>query len=85
MNEMNFEEDFKRYLVRLQRMREQLKDLTEEATKNALIMPFFSMLGYDVFDTTEFLPEYVCDFSIKKGEKIIDFHQFIKKNSLIYK
>ena len=67
---MNFEEDFKRYLVRLQRMREQLKDLTEEATKNALIMPFFSMLGYDVFDTTEFLPEYVCDFSIKKGEKI---------------
>ncbi len=67
---MIFEEDFKKYLVRLNNLKEQLKDLTEEATKTALIMPFFSMLGYDVFDTTEFFPEFVCDFAVKKGEKI---------------
>jgi hypothetical protein len=26
---------------------------TEEATKNALIMPFIALLGYDIFDPTE--------------------------------
>jgi hypothetical protein len=44
---------------------------TEEATKNAFIMPFLqSVLGYDVFDPKEVVPEYVCDLGIKKGEKI---------------
>jgi hypothetical protein len=44
---------------------------TEEATKNAFIMPFLSqVLGYDVFDPTEVVPEYVCDLGTKKGEKI---------------
>lgn len=65
-----FEDDFKKYILRVKNLQEQLKDLTEEATKNALVMPFFSMLGYDVFDTSEFMPEFVCDFGTKKGEKI---------------
>lgn len=44
---------------------------TEEATKNAFVMPFISsILGYDVFDPTEVIPEYVCDIGTKKGEKI---------------
>lgn len=44
---------------------------TEEATKNAFIMPFInSVLGYDVFDPREVIPEYVCDLGTKKGEKI---------------
>lgn len=44
---------------------------TEEATKNAFIMPFLSqVLGYDVFDPQEVVPEYVCDLGTKKGEKI---------------
>lgn len=44
---------------------------TEEATKNAFVMPFINtVLGYDVFDPTEVIPEYVCDVGIKKGEKI---------------
>lgn len=44
---------------------------TEEATKNALIMPFIHhVLGYDVFNPTEVIPEYVCDIGTKKGEKI---------------
>ena len=33
-------------------------------------MPFFAMLGYDVFDTDEFMPEFVCDVGTKKGEKV---------------
>ncbi|WP_420881298.1 type I restriction endonuclease [Rhodococcus sp. (in: high G+C Gram-positive bacteria)] len=44
---------------------------TEEATKNALIMPFISsVLGYDVFDPSEVVPEFIADVGVKKGEKI---------------
>lgn len=43
---------------------------TEEATKNALVMPFISALGYDVFDPTEVVPEFTADVGIKKGEKV---------------
>lgn len=44
--------------------------LTEEATKNALIMPFIQALGYDVFNPLEVVPELDCDINKKKGEKI---------------
>ena len=44
---------------------------TEEATKNALIMPFLhSVLGYDVFDPNEVIPEFTADTGTKKGEKV---------------
>lgn len=44
---------------------------TEEATKNALIMPFISqILQYDVFDPMEVVPEFTADVGTKKGEKI---------------
>lgn len=43
---------------------------TEEATKNAFIMPFVSALGYDVFNPTEVIPEFTADIGTKKGEKV---------------
>jgi hypothetical protein len=43
---------------------------TEEATKNALIMPFLSSLGYDVFNPAEVIPEFTADYGVKKGEKV---------------
>lgn len=43
---------------------------TEEATKNALIMPFIAALGYDVFNPKEVVPEFVADHGTKKGEKV---------------
>ncbi len=43
---------------------------TEEATKNALIMPFINALGYDVFNPTEVVPEFTADIGTKKGEKV---------------
>lgn len=48
------------------------KDLiqTEEATKNAMIMPFIQALGYNVFDPLEVTPELVADVGTKKGEKV---------------
>lgn len=45
--------------------------VTEEATKNAFIMPFISnVLGYDVFDPSEVVPEFTADVGVKKGEKV---------------
>lgn len=43
---------------------------TEEATKNALVLPFINALGYDIFNPTEVLPEFTADVGIKKGEKV---------------
>lgn len=50
----------------------ELKDSigTEEATKTSLIMPFFATLRYDLFNPTEFVPEFTADVGIKKGEKV---------------
>lgn len=43
---------------------------TEEATKNALVLPFISALGYNVFDPREVTPELTADVGTKKGEKV---------------
>ena len=43
---------------------------TEEATKSALVMPFISALGYNVFDPSEVTPELNADVGVKKGEKV---------------
>lgn len=64
--------DFKEQIQQLAGRVEQLKEniLTEEATKNAFIMPFLTSLGYDVFNPLEVVPEMCCDIGAKKGEKI---------------
>lgn len=59
---------------------------TEEATKTAFIIPFIStVLGYDVTDPREVIPEYTADVGVKKGEKVdfaiksgTDFHFLIE-------
>lgn len=44
---------------------------TEEGTKNAFIMPFISrVLGYDVFNPAEVVPEFTADVGVKRGEKV---------------
>jgi hypothetical protein len=46
---------------------------SEEATKTALIMPFFQqVLGYDVFNPQEFVPEYKANFR-SNGNDRVDF------------
>ena len=65
---MDFIDKIKQLSERIDNLKANL--LTEEATKTALIMPFISALGYDVFNPLEVLPEMHCDIGIKKGEKI---------------
>jgi hypothetical protein len=43
---------------------------TEEATKNAMVMPLIHALGYNVFDPLEVTPELIADIGTKKGEKV---------------
>lgn len=65
---MDFKEELKKHIKRVENVKDNLQ--TEEATKMALILPFFQLLGYDVFNTSEFCPEYTADIGIKKGEKV---------------
>lgn len=53
---------------RIEQLKDQIK--TEEATKQSFILPFFQILGYDVFNPLEFCPEFTADVGIKKGEKV---------------
>lgn len=64
--------DFKDLIKQLAERTDKIKDSlqTEEATKNALIMPFIQAMGYDVFNPLEVMPEFTCDIGTKKGEKI---------------
>ncbi len=64
---MDFINKITRFAERANKVKDGLQ--TEEATKTSLIMPFFQMLGYDVFNPEEFVPEYTADVGIKKGEK----------------
>lgn len=65
---MDYIDQLKQFAKRTERVLPTIK--TEEATKTALILPFFQMLGYDVFNPVEFVPEFVADVGIKKGEKV---------------
>ncbi|WP_407272161.1 type I restriction endonuclease [Radiobacillus sp. PE A8.2] len=64
--------EFKEKLASLSKRVHKIKEniSTEEATKTSVIMPFFQILGYDVFNPEEFTPEYIADVGIKKGEKV---------------
>lgn len=66
------EADLKLKLEQLHQRVDSLKDQinTEEATKNAFVMPFIQILGYDIFNPTEVIPEFICDIGTKKGEKV---------------
>ncbi|HBH49171.1 MAG TPA: restriction endonuclease [Bacteroidales bacterium] len=65
---MDFVDQINQLADRIVKMKNQL--LTEEATKNALIMPFIQALGYDVFNPMEVIPEFTSDIGTKKGEKV---------------
>jgi len=61
-------------------MKEQIQ--TEEATKNAFVMPFINILGYDIFNPTEVVPEFTADIGLKKGEKV-DYAIFQNEQPII--
>lgn len=65
---MDFKDEIKQLADRVEKLKSNI--LTEEATKNAFVMPFIKALGYDVFNPLEVVPEFISDIGTKKGEKI---------------
>ena len=65
---MDFIDQIKELSDKISKRAERLE--TEEATKNARVMPFIRALGYDVFNPEEVVPEFTCDVGTKKGEKV---------------
>jgi hypothetical protein len=65
---MDFRDQLKQLGDRVCKLKESVQ--TEEATKNAFIMPFLQAFGYDIFNPAEVVPVYTCDIGIKQGEKI---------------
>jgi hypothetical protein len=65
---MDFIDEIKQLSKRIESLKDKIT--TEEATKTSFIMPLFQLLGYDVFNPHEFLPEFTADVGIKKGEKV---------------
>lgn len=65
---MEFNEQIKQFAERVTQMKPNIA--TEEATKMSMVVLFFQILGYDVFNPAEFCPEFTADVGIKKGEKV---------------
>lgn len=65
---MSFEESLRAFVNRINSIVPNIN--TEEATKTSLIMPFFQLMQYDIFNPKEFTPEFIADVGIKKGEKV---------------
>ena len=65
---MDFIEELRNLSARITRQKDVAQ--TEEATKHAFVMPFINLLGYDVFNPTEVVPEFTADAGTKQGEKV---------------
>lgn len=65
---MDFSNQLKDFSERVSKLKCSIN--TEEATKTSIVLPFFHLLGYDVFNPLEFVPEYTADTGTKKGEKV---------------
>lgn len=62
---MVFFEDIANVAEKVRKRAELVKG--EEATKMGLIIPFFSALGYDIFDPREVIPEFIADFATRSA------------------
>lgn len=65
---MDFVDQLNQFIRNAEKIKDKLK--TEEATKTSLILPFFSLLGYNVFNPDEFIPEFTADVGVKRNEKV---------------
>jgi len=68
----NLRESIETYVKRVKDLAEHVKG-NEQATKQSLIGPFFTMLGYDLTDPRECIPEYKADFGKDRSTKPIDW------------
>lgn len=77
---MDFIENLRVLSARIEEQREFIQ--TEEATKTAFVLPFINLLGYDVFNPREVVPEFTADIGTKQGEKV-DYAIFKDENAIM--
>ena len=65
---ITFDEQLKLLAEKIEATKEQIA--TEEGTKNSFIMPLLQILGYDVFNNSEVVPEFIADVGMRKNEKV---------------
>jgi len=65
---MDFAEKIQALGIKVQKSLDLIQ--TEEATKQAFVIPFIMALDYDVYDPGEVVPEFTADVGTKKGEKV---------------
>jgi len=65
---MDFSEKIQALGIKIQKSIDLIQ--TEEATKQAFLIPFIMALDYDVYDPAEVVPEFTADVGTKKGEKV---------------
>lgn len=68
----NLKEVIEAYVKRVKELADHVRG-NEQATKQSLIGPFFTMLGYDLTDPRECVPEYKADFGKERSTKPIDW------------
>ncbi len=68
----NLRESIETYVKRVKELAEHVRG-NEQATRQSLIDPFFTMLGYDLTDPRECVPEYKADFGKDRSTKPIDW------------
>ncbi|MDZ8050912.1 MAG: type I restriction endonuclease [Aulosira sp. ZfuVER01] len=80
---MGFTEDISRLSEQVRKRADQV--VGEEVTKMALIVPFLSALGYDVYDPSEVMPEYVADFATRRAGQFekVDYALAINDNTVM--
>ncbi|BAY77387.1 hypothetical protein NIES25_38490 [Nostoc linckia NIES-25] len=77
---MGFTEDIAKVSEQVRKRADQV--VGEEATKMALIIPFLSAIGYDIYDPSEVKPEYVADFATRRAGQFekVDYALAINNN-----
>ena len=65
---MELKDKLEKFAERIANLKDTIQ--TEEATKHSLVLPFFQILGYDIFEPNIVVPEFTADVGIKKGEKL---------------
>ena len=78
---MDFSERIAELSKKVKNLGDSLK--TEEATKNALVMPFIAALGYDVFNPAEVVPEFSAPIGEYKDARV-DYAIFLWTASLSF-
>ena len=62
------------YVKRVKSLYEKVKGIgNEQATKSSLIGPLFALLGYDLADPEECVPEFKADFGKERSVKPVDW------------